>query len=333
MPKALKEIITVVICFAVGFFIFDYLDTCNSSNPPPSSTVSVSTHVITTSPTYTLSTTSTASSLDVVVPTPTYESLLSAPQFPSQDSIITDNYSRSYGLDKWTWELHIHQSLYDYYKLLPRIPTTNYSVYVTHPLDDDYMHSLVEKIRDAAEKKGYSEFDTVSMAAAFVQSLEYTNDTDTTGFDEYPRFPIETLVDNGGDCEDTAILTASLIDSMGYGVVLLRLSNESGTIKHMAVGVKGSDNVTGTYWKYQGGKYYYLETTGEGWRIGQLPDTYKKWTAQVFPMMPIPILTHSWETKANGRYLELRVKVENMGSAIAENVYVYAGFDAGSDRC
>jgi len=160
-----------------------------------------------------------------------------------------------------------------------------------------------------------------------VQSLPYTSDNETTGYDEYPRYPIETLVDNGGDCEDTAILAAALIDAMGYGVVLLRFPT------HMAVGVKGSDSLYGTYWTYQDQRYYYLETTGANWEIGELPPTYKGMSAQIFPMTPVAILTHNWESSVKGNYLELKVTVNNVGSAIAENVYIYSGFDAGNNQC
>lgn len=73
---------------------------------------------------------------------------------------------------------------------------------------------------------------------------------------------------------------------MGYGVVLIMLPN------HCAVGVNGGENIYGVYYEYEGSKYYYIETTGEGWEIGQLPDEYRNTTASIHPMIPTPILTH-----------------------------------------
>jgi hypothetical protein len=93
--------------------------------------------------------------------------------------------------------------------------------------------SLAAKLKEAASQEGYSEFETIEFAASFVQSLDYVTDEVSTGYDEYPRYPLETLIDNGGDCEDTSILLASIIDKMGYGVVLIILPN------HAGVGVKG----------------------------------------------------------------------------------------------
>jgi len=126
-------------------------------------------------------------------------------------------------------------------------------------------------------KNGYSETDNVMNVITFVQSLPYFKDASSTTMDEYPRYPIETLVDNGGDCEDTAILTAAMLREMGYGVVLV---NPPG---HMAVGVKCS-SCSGTNYTYGGDKYYYLETTGNNYKIGQMPDEYRNQKVNIIPM-------------------------------------------------
>jgi len=249
----------------------------------------------------------------------------------SEDSLITRTYAWKFDSRQWTWELSVLQSSYDYYKSLPRPPTQNYSVYVTHPSDDEYINGLAGKLSEAAKQKEYSSFQTVSLAAAFVQSLTYTSDSETKGFDEYPRYPVETLVDNGGDCEDTAILTAALINAMGYGVVLILFPETADSSGHMAVGVKGGDNVYGSYYEYQGERYYYLETTNTGWEIGKIPDAYTGRQAKILTMTPTPIFTHSWETEPDGRYLEFIANVENLGTAAAEDVYVSVGFDAGNN--
>lgn len=202
----------------------------------------------------------------------------------------------------------------------------DYSVYVTHPFDDAYIGSLVETIRNTASLKGYSEYQVVEFATSFVQSLEYTVDSVTSPYDEYPRYPIETLFDRGGDCEDTSILLASLLHSMGYGVVLIELPD------HCAVGILGGENIYGTYWKYEGKKYYYIETTDTGWGIGELPDAYEGASAHVYPMVPTPLISHEWTFESKVLWGELTVIVTNLGSATAPDVYVLAGFDAGNGQ-
>ena len=239
--------------------------------------------------------------------------------------LITRNYSWTYK-GKWSWEGEIPSSLYEYYQNTPRPPTKNYSIYVTHPLDDFYIDLLAGKIEKAAQQEGFTGYETIEFAAAFVQSLPYTADSVTSPYDEYPRYPIETLVDNGGDCEDTSILLASLLDNMGYKVVLIMLPN------HCAVGVKINENISGAYYKYEGDKYYYLETTGTRWEIGQLPEQYENTAASLRPMVPTPILTHEWEAQGKGIMAETMITVKNLGSATAHNIYVYAGFDAGGGK-
>ena len=228
--------------------------------------------------------------------------------------------------------MKIPEATYEYYSSLPRSPTRDYSVYITHPLDDILIDSVVEEILDITRQEGYDEYETVSFVIAFVQSLTYTSDFAGTGYDEYPRYPVETLVDDGGDCEDTSILAASLIDALGYGVVLLIFPETSGAEGHCAVGVAGGEGIYGTSWEYEGRKYYYLETTGEGWEIGDIPEEYRHASAYIYPLIPIPILTHNWTSKPDGNLLKLEVVIENLGSAVADGVYVYAGFDAGDNK-
>jgi len=247
-------------------------------------------------------------------------------KIPPYTGLVTRYYAWQYGGREWTWELQIPQALYDYYREMPRPPTRNYSVYVTHPLDDTYIDRLVDEIREAAQQKDFDELETVEFAVSFVQSLPYTSDSVTTPYDEYPRYPIETLVDNGGDCEDTSILMASLLNRMGYGVVLITFPH------HCAVGVLGGEGIYGTYWEHNGGKYFYLETTNTGWGIGKVPKEYEGTTAYIFDMAPTPILTHDWSATSRGSIVELEVKVKNCGSASADSVYILVGFDAGEDK-
>ncbi len=251
---------------------------------------------------------------------------------PQSDLLVSRTYHWTYAGKEWTWELQLPQGLYDYFKQLPRAPTSNYSVYVTHPLDDPYLGKLVSRLQDTARSESYSEFQAIEFAASLVQSLPYVTDNVSTGYDEYPRYPLETLVDNGGDCEDTSILMASLVKGMGYGVVLLRFAATSVSPGHMAVGIAGGEGIYGTYWEYTGSKYYYLETTGDGWKIGQVPDTYKTARASVLEMKPVPILTHTWESTGGAGFADLQVIVSNLGSAAAQGVYIFAGFDAGDDQ-
>ena len=205
--------------------------------------------------------------------------------------------------------IYIPEHLYDYYSDRTRVPTADYSVYVTHPLDDEYISTIIGEFNDIATAEGYDEVQQVELVVAFVQSLPYTSDDVTTGFDEYARYPLETLVDGGGDCEDTSILTSAILDGMGYGAVLVNLP------EHVGVGVDVDHY--GTYWLYEDVKYYYVETTGEGWEIGELPEAHQGHSATVYPIIPVPIITHDWTGSTVNHRLLLVADIQNVGTGNA----------------
>lgn len=208
--------------------------------------------------------------------------LLLTLEFPIQTTAQTEYYEEhfewTYDDADWTWNLSIRKSLYDSYKLAP-VSTRNkdgpagWSFLTT--TNDTYLQQVAEKLQEAASEEGYEPYDEVSLVLAFVQSLPYTKDSVTSRYDEYPRFPLETLADNGGDCEDTAILFATIVRIMGYGAVYISLPD------HYAVGVLGED-LPGYYWTYEEERYYYCETTGDGWKIGDLPTEYEDVEAYVY---------------------------------------------------
>ena len=111
-------------------------------------------------------------------------------------------------------------------------------------------------------------------AVRFIQSLPYVEDA-VIGYDDYPKYPIETFVERNGDCEDTSYLAAAIINAMGIDTALLLLPG------HMAVGVWGSSDWSGTYYVKNGRRYYYYETTGSGWWFGEVPDEFKGMDATV----------------------------------------------------
>jgi predicted transglutaminase-like cysteine proteinase len=268
-------------------------------------------------------------------PTQAYSPAIAPTHAPAQSNdYYTRTYKWSYKNRQYTWTLTISKDSYDFYKGRPHNRQSNYAMYAMSDYDRTYLRSLVDKLTEASVRDGFSEYDSVKMVIAFVQSLPYTSDSVTTGYDEYPRYPIETLVDDGGDCEDTSILTAALLNEMGYGVILISPTG------HMAVGIKGGDNVYGTYWTYEGSKYFYVETTGEGYDIGQLPREYAQATAKIYPMLQLPDFDISFTTTYesldfNYVYYKVHCDVSNIGTGIAENVNVYMAALAltqGTDR-
>ncbi len=239
--------------------------------------------------------------------------------------LIKREFAWDYGGKRWTWKLLVPEATYTYYTNLKRPPTDDYSVYVTDPADDAFISSLAARLKEAAAQKKYSPKQTTELVITFVQNIKYAYDNISKGAEEYPRYPLETLVDQEGDCEDHSILLASILKEMGYGVVLIYIPGE-----HVAVGIKGKD-LPGTYYEYEGTRYYYVETTAAGWSIGQTPEEHLWAKAHIFPLVPRSVLTHKWASKGTaGGWLELEVEVRNDGTATARATKVYAALDAGN---
>ena len=157
---------------------------------------------------------------------------------------------------------------YRYFQALPRVANhAQYALYATDPHDDRELASLIEKLEKTAQAANLNVWEKLNLIAAFVQSISYVPERE-----EYARYPLETLIDQKGDCEDSAILTAAVVQQMGYPVVLLVFLEE----KHIAVGISVSPPKSGNYcfYQYGGRHYYYLETTCAGWPIGMIPERY-----------------------------------------------------------
>ena len=96
----------------------------------------------------------------------------------------------------------------------------------------------------------------------------------------------------------------------------------------MAVGV--NIDAYGYSWTHEGNQYFYLETTGEGWQIGDLPEEYMESGAYLYELNPIPMCVQEWTAEWNGRTkLDVTITVTNLGSLMADNIKVSASFDAG----
>lgn len=112
----------------------------------------------------------------------------------------------------------------------------------------------------------YSTFMEVSNVVAFAQqAITYELDETSTGVDEYWRYPIETVYDQEGDCEDSSILAAAILHRMGHTVALLASPH------HIAIGVKVPGDIPGEFVVVAGHRMYYAETTAPGWSVGELP--------------------------------------------------------------
>ncbi len=207
--------------------------------------------------------------------------------------------------------------LYQYYQRLERLPLQDYASYSFASSDDTYIGLVADRVDQLFNEN--DEVQRLNHIAGFVQHLPYSADDEEDETYEYPRYPVEMLVDKRGDCEDKAILAVSLLDHLGYETALLRLPN------HMAVGVQFDTPLQG-YSTYAE-DYYFLETTRASWPVGKIPDEYQQVTnITVYPITQRPVLIHQWNNATRYRasdgtdYVDVDVQVENYGSSIAHDV-------------
>jgi len=191
---------------------------------------------------------------------------------PPDAGTISRHYEWSYLGIARSCDLFVPASLYQEYRSRLRGPwiQRDYDEYVLDPLDDSLLQTLANSI---ASTSGSDYSSVAECALAFVQAtITYALDP---GLFEYPRYPVETLVDLVGDCEDTAILYASLVRTLGQGALIVAVDTDrDGTADHMvtfvpvdqayADAVSCPNGCAGSFWNYGGSLYALAETAVDG---------------------------------------------------------------------
>lgn len=195
------------------------------------------------------------------------------------DTYVARTFNWNDGIQDWKYTLQIRKTDYTTYKKKTNTYTKgnywyyDYGKYVTDTTDDVWVKSIVDKFAEAAEEQGYTEMQKVMMIVTFVQSIPYQSDLDSKGnLIEFPKYPLVTMYDQNGDCEDSAILLASMLKALGYDCALLEFEDQE--LGHMVCGISGKlfdQTVNGTYYEVNGKRYFYIEGTSCGWQIGEIP--------------------------------------------------------------
>lgn len=149
------------------------------------------------------------------------------------------------------------------------------------PREPDYQEfiRITDEVSSAAchfetetRKHGWTPFHEACNVLAFVQSIPYSRDEIDGELREYFRYPIETLHDETGDCEDSSILAAALLKSLGHTVVILEIAPAPGSNSgHVAIGMDAAEGFPDKSRLVQG-RYLFCETTQSGWHVGEVPE-------------------------------------------------------------
>jgi hypothetical protein len=122
----------------------------------------------------------------------------------------------------------------------------SYRAMVQDPAQDSLYTAILADADTIRLQKKLSDDEYLELIVVYIQSLKYE-----TREQNPAKFPVETVVDRAGDCDDKSLLLAGLLSREGYPVALFLFGPES----HMAVGV-GSDD-----YLYKNTGYTFVETT------------------------------------------------------------------------
>jgi len=184
---------------------------------------------------------------------------------PKQERILPKAY-RDYNV---TFRIPISQIDLDFRETRKSI--SKESIEYLQP-NNEYIKDLANQLKDEAERQGN---DTALYVIRFVQDLPYEKDLkNTIGWDEYPKYPTETLYEGMGDCEDQSYLLYSLLEALGYDVMFILIPG------HAVVGIRCTDcdgdcMETILTEKSSGRQYYLTETTARK-DVGCLSNQFKR---------------------------------------------------------
>ncbi len=186
---------------------------------------------------------------------------------------LTDTSS---GSPSYRLNVAVSQSLYEYYlgKSHTVIDEKEFAKFVTP--------NALKPIADSLSEIYTEDEKLVNGALMIVHQIPYEVTAPS-------KYPVETIVDNKGDCDLFSFIAASMMKAHGLNVVLLYYEKES----HMNVGVNLAQEPrearTQISYVTSGNiKYYVAECTGgkwqDGWRVGECPDDLKNANPQVITL-------------------------------------------------
>lgn len=135
--------------------------------------------------------------------------------------------------------------------------------------DDQTMILITQKLIFKAHQRNFTDLQTKEFMLNFVQeTIEYKADQGDW------KYPVETLVDSMGDCEDVAFLYGTITEIAGYDSILVNyeVDQRSG---HLMPAIYSPSKNSGDTIEFNGREYHFAETTNDLYTIGMGPDPTK----------------------------------------------------------
>ena len=176
---------------------------------------------------------------------------------------LTTNLSFS---DYFFWRTSSHEINNDY----------DYGNFTTP--NEFYIAEISQKLSNISSESNFDYLQTAEFILSFVGGIDYAFDHDSKGMDDYPKYPIEMLWEQEGDCEDSTSLYASIMEYLGYDVIVMIFDleaspNDWGAHAIPLIRLDGFEGSTdndgdgqlddyGIQYNVTGEFYYWAESTG-----------------------------------------------------------------------
>lgn len=159
---------------------------------------------------------------------------------------------------------------------------------------------IAHYISTTIDKQNLMPLDKIQFTLDFIQepNIQFVNNRDCkiiNHYEDYIRYPDETLYDKEAECNSKSLLAAMLFHVMGYNVLYLA----SRRFRHAGVAIEVSPKDLAEGWygshqkvdeitiAYNGKHYIYCETTGDRFRLGATLDGMK--LEDFEEIVPLPV--------------------------------------------
>jgi len=189
------------------------------------------------------------------------------------------------------------------------------------PAQKDLFDDLLDQFHAIRNEQNLTDDEYVDLLSAYVQSIDYY-----TNFGDPAKYPVETVYEGKGDCDDKSLLLAGLLSREGYNVSLLLFEKDH----HVVVGIGSDDNL------YQDTGYAFLDIMDYsfvGVPVNRLRGATNMYSGAV--IIPVGDGTKIYHSGAETRYigdmadasdlrsLNLSFRMRDIGKDTAENISEY----------
>ena len=205
--------------------------------------------------------------------------------FSDEKFIVLLFFTTDYGNNKYWLYLEIDPQLYLDYKEKTHLPGTFQYMdeFKNYTETDNVMGTIVNAVKSKLTTSSDEEFADALLSLVQNKIADgsngdvYNNGGNLPGTyyspDTPAKYPIETLILRSGECLDDSIFYGSLLKTASINSAFLFYPEK----QHVMIGVAlpnapQHNNQQPAYWyvNYYGTYYYTAETTGYGWRVGDL---------------------------------------------------------------